>query len=125
MDRAQKPEKYYSTNNDAVNYILQTADQHPGEISIVSSGPVTNIAQAIQLRPDIMAKIKRIIIMGGCTQPMDAYDVSAEERANGKSKRSGNITRASEFNFYMAPQDAQIVMSSGLAITLLPMNCTH
>jgi purine nucleosidase len=125
MARNKPPAKKYGSDNDAVNFILQEIEDKPGQVTIHASGPLTNIAQAIKLRPDIMAKVKRIIIMGGCTTAMAAHDVTPADTATGKDKRSGNITRSSEFNFYMAPEDAQTVMSSGLPITLMPMNCAH
>jgi inosine-uridine nucleoside N-ribohydrolase len=63
-----------------------------------------------------MRKAKQIVIMGGCTSEIPAYDMTS---------RQGNIKPYAEFNFYMAPSDAQQVLSSDLPIVLMPMNCTQ
>ncbi|HBF08124.1 MAG TPA: hypothetical protein DHW71_14555 [Gammaproteobacteria bacterium] len=102
---------------DAVDYILQTLKNRPAQsVSITASGPLTNIAKAINQDPETMARVKDIIIMGGCLKDMKAVDMPT---------RRGNITKNAEFNFFNAPQDAKKVLQSGLPITLLPMDCTH
>ncbi len=101
----------------AVDFILETLRREPANsVTITATGPLTNIAQAIAREPATMARIQSLIVMGGCTQEMPATDMPT---------RRGNITPHAEFNFYMAPRDAQAVMQSGLPITLLPMNCTQ
>ena len=101
----------------AVDFILETLKNAPkNTVTISATGPLTNIALAIQQDPETMKRVKQILIMGGCTQEMPAHDMPM---------RQGNITPFAEFNFYMAPRDAQIVFNSGLPITLFPMNCTH
>ena len=101
----------------AVDYILETLKSEPrGTVTITATGPLTNVAQAYTRDQETMARVKEIVIMGGCTELMAARDMP---------ERGGNITPSAEFNFYMAAQDAQTVMNSGLPITLLPMNCTH
>lgn len=104
-------------SRDAVEFILDTLrTEEAHTITITASGPLTNIAQAFLREPDTMRKVKQIVIMGGCTEEMDAAD---------RPKRQGNITPYAEFNFQQAAADAETVMNSGLPITLLPMNCTH
>ena len=71
-----------------------------GDISIISTGPLTNIAQAILFRPEFISKIDQISIMGG------AYGLG--------SKIRGNVTRYAEFNFYCDPEAARLVLSSHL-----------
>jgi len=101
----------------AVDFILETLKNVPDEtVTISATGPLTNISLAIQKDPETMKRVKEILIMGGCTAEMPAHD---------RPMRQGNITPFAEFNFYMAPYDAQIVFNSGLPITLFPMNCTH
>lgn len=101
----------------AVDFILKTLEAEPEHsVTLTATGPQTNIAQAIARAPETMRRARQILIMGGCTDSMPAHDLP---------ERCGNITPYAEFNFYMAPADAQTVLQSGLPITLFPMNCTH
>jgi inosine-uridine nucleoside N-ribohydrolase len=69
-----------------------------GDISIIATGPLTNIAQAILYRPEFIPKISQLSIMGG------AYCLGSNIR--------GNITRYAEFNFYCDPEAARVVLRS-------------
>ncbi|HKI07425.1 MAG TPA: nucleoside hydrolase [Nitrososphaeraceae archaeon] len=69
-----------------------------GDISIIATGPLTNIAQAISYRPEFITKISQLSIMGG------AYRLG--------SNITGNITKYAEFNFYCDPEAARVVLSS-------------
>jgi inosine-uridine nucleoside N-ribohydrolase len=68
-----------------------------GDISIIATGPLTNIAQAILYRPEFITKISQLSIMGG------AYHLG--------SNITGNITKYAEFNFYCDPEAARVVLS--------------
>jgi purine nucleosidase/pyrimidine-specific ribonucleoside hydrolase len=92
-----------STEN-AIDVILQAAEEYGSSLNIVALGPLTNLATAIQKDAATMKKIGRIIIMGGAvTVP-------------------GNITAAAEFNFFVDPDAAQIVMGSGISLTLVGLD---
>jgi inosine-uridine nucleoside N-ribohydrolase len=69
-----------------------------GDISIICTGPLTNIARAIFYRPEFIPKISQLSIMGG------AYGLGSNIR--------GNITRYAEFNFYCDPEAARVVLRS-------------
>lgn len=77
-----------------------------GEITIVATGPLTNIAMAIRLEPSIVGRVRELVIMGG-------------------SIGQGNITPAAEFNTYADPEAASIVFSSGIPITMIPLDVTR
>jgi inosine-uridine nucleoside N-ribohydrolase len=79
---------------DAVNFLISEIERHPGEVTILALGPMTNIALAIRLKPDIETKIKRIVFMGG------------------NIRVAGNATPAAEFNFWFDPEAARIVLRS-------------
>jgi inosine-uridine nucleoside N-ribohydrolase len=79
-----------------VNEIIKYS--RDGDISIISTGPLTNIAQAILYKPEFIPKINQISIMGG------AYGLG--------SKIRGNITNYAEFNFYCDPDAARVVLRS-------------
>jgi inosine-uridine nucleoside N-ribohydrolase len=92
-----------STEN-AIDVILKAAQEYGDSLNIVALGPLTNLATAIQKDAATMKKIGRIIIMGGAvTVP-------------------GNITAAAEFNFFVDPDAAQIVMESGIYLTLVGLD---
>jgi purine nucleosidase len=92
----------------AVDFIIDTVRQHPsGSVTLCPLGPLTNIASAINKAPDIIEKINEIVLMGGAY-----FEV-------------GNITPAAEFNIYVDPEAAEIVMKSGAKITMMPLDVTH
>ena len=79
----------------------------PGEITLVTLGPLTNIATAMVLAPDIAERIAEIVMMFG------AYS------------EAGNITPVAEFNSYVDPDAADVVLGSGVKITMVPLDVTH
>lgn len=88
--------------------ILQAVVTEPGEITIVATGPLTNIATCLRENRGAMRKVRELMIMGG------AVDIPA------------NIPPgAAEFNFFVDPHAAEIVLDSGLPITLVPLDVTH
>ena len=92
----------------AVDFIVETLRREPaGSVTLVPIGPLTNIARALERAPDIAARIRRIVIMGGAY-----FEV-------------GNITPAAEFNIYVDPEAADIVFKSGAPITVMPLDVTH
>ncbi|MDO5068590.1 MAG: nucleoside hydrolase [Neisseria zoodegmatis] len=92
----------------AVPYLIDTLRKaDDASITICPIGPLTNIAQAITLAPDIVRAIKNIVLMGG------------------NYFEAGNVSPAAEFNFYVDPHAAQIVLQSGAPITVLPLDVTH
>jgi purine nucleosidase len=70
-------------------------------------GPLTNIALALRQAPDIAPRIQRIVLMGG------------------GFFEGGNVTPAAEFNIYVDPQAAHEVFTSGVPITMAPLDVTH
>jgi purine nucleosidase len=85
---------------DAVDVIIDLVERHPG-LELVTLGPLTNMAAALTRRPQIAAKVGRCVIMGGapCTV--------------------GNVTPAAEYNFWVDPEAARIVLRSGLVVDLI------
>ena len=92
----------------AALFIAETILAYPGEVTLVAVGPLTNVAMALRLYPEFARQVKEIVIMGG---------------AIGRLPRGkGNITPAAEFNFWVDPEAARIVLHSGAPMTLLPLN---
>jgi purine nucleosidase len=77
-----------------------------GDVTICALGPLTNIALAFRLAPDILPKIREVVLMGG------AMDL-------------GNITPAAEFNIYVDPHAASMVFTAGVPITMFGLHVTH
>ena len=92
----------------AVDYIIYTLRREPaGSVTLAPIGPLSNIAMAMQRAPDIIPRIRQIILMGGAY-----FEV-------------GNITPAAEFNIYVDPHAAQIVFASGVPVIMMPLDVTH
>lgn len=91
----QRPEPQF-----AVDAILETADRWAGELEIIAQAPLTNLALALYQDPTLPQKIRRLWIMGGCNHSV------------------GNIHPAAEFNFYVDPEAAHLVLNAGFEIVL-------
>lgn len=91
-----------------VDYIIETLLGHaPGEITLCTLGPLTNIATAFEKAPEIRSRVREIVMMGGAY-----FEV-------------GNLTPAAEFNIYVDPEAADIVFRSGVPITVASLDITH
>ena len=78
----------------AVEFLISEIERHPGEVTILALGPMTNIALALRMKPEIETKIKRIVFMGG------------------EVRVPGNASDAAEFNSGSIPEAARIVLRS-------------
>jgi len=85
---------------DAVDAIVTAAKEFPG-LEVITLGPLTNLAMALERKPGIVANISRCVVMGGaaCTE--------------------GNVTPAAEFNIWVDPEAARAVFLSGLPIEMV------
>jgi len=90
----------------AVEVIIDVVRKSDQKITLIPTGPLTNVAAALLLAPDIKANIDRITLMGGA-----AY--------------VGNWTPSAEFNILVDPEAAHIVFSSGVPITMVGLDVTH
>ena len=89
----------------AVDLIAEIVGAHD-EVTLVPVGPLTNIALALHRHPRTMARVTEIVLMGG-------------------SSGLGNTTPAAEFNIHADPEAAHVVFSSGLPVTMVPLDLTH
>lgn len=95
----------------AVDYLVQTVMKNPGQVTIAAIGPLTNIAMAMRMEPRFAANVKQIVIMGGAIASLP--------------DGGGNHTPNAEFNFYVDPEAAQIVLRGGTPIVLSPLNVSR
>jgi purine nucleosidase len=100
-DHDYPPPKRVPEGMSAADAIIATMQAYPGALEMVTLGPLTNIALALQKRPDIAGKVQRCVVMGGapCCE--------------------GNVTPAAEYNIWCDPEAARMVMRSGLPIELV------
>lgn len=92
----------------AVDFIVETLlKEESGTVTLCPLGPLTNIALALIREPKIAARIKQIVLMGG------------------GFFEGGNVTPAAEFNIYVDPHAADVVLQSGVPIVIMPLDVTH
>ncbi len=89
----------------AIDYIIETIGADPGQITLVATGPLTNIALAVHRQPKLVSQVKDFVIMGG-------------------SSGRGNVTPAAEFNIAADPEAAAIVFRAGWTVTMVGLDVT-
>jgi purine nucleosidase len=89
------------TPGHGVTALIQTINRFAGEITLVTLGPLTNVAVALLQDPSIAAKVENCVVMGGIGQ---GY---------------GNVTPVAEYNIWVDPEAAQIVFESGMPLTMV------
>jgi len=98
--------KRKTESKPAVQAILDIVNESPGEISIIALGPLTNIAIATMLDPDLPGKVKELTIMGGAV--------------TGK----GNTHVTAEFNIYFDPEAARIIFDKWPMVRVIDWEVT-
>ena len=91
----------------AVDVLLDTIRRFSGEITLVTLGPLTNVAVALVKDPEIAGMVERCVVMGGIGH---GY---------------GNIVPAAEYNIWVDPEAAKIVFDSALPITMVGWDVSH
>jgi purine nucleosidase len=91
----------------AVDALLETAGRYPGEVELVTLGPLTNVAMALHRDPSFARKVKGCVIMGGA------------------SNHLGNITPVAEYNVWVDPEAAKIVFSSGMPLKMVGLDVSR
>ncbi|MDA5108311.1 nucleoside hydrolase [Brevibacillus thermoruber] len=91
----------------AAELIVQTAEQAEGGLTIVTLGPLTNLALAAARDPELGRKLKRVVALGGAIRV------------------PGDVTPVAEANVYADPEAARFVLEAGLPLTLVPLDATR
>ena len=92
----------------AVDFIIETLmTEERASVTLCALGPLTNLALALVREPRIASRIQEIVLMGG------------------GFFEGGNVTPTAEFNIYVDPHAADIVLKSGAPIVMLPLDVTH
>ena len=90
----------------AVDVIIDLVMASPGEITLIPTGPLTNIAVAMRREPRVVERVREVVLMGG------AYT-------------RGNVTPAAEFNTYVDPEAAEMVFRGAWPVTMIGLEVTH
>lgn len=90
----------------AVELIRSVLDESADRVTLVVTGPMTNVGRLLTETPEMASKIREVIFMGGSTE-------------------RGNHTPAAEFNSYADPEALDVVLTSGLPIRMVGLNLTH
>lgn len=90
----------------ALELMASCLRESPEPVTLVPTGPLTNIALLLAAHPELKSKIARIVLMGGAAG-------------------AGNWTPAAEFNIYVDPEAADMVFKSGIPITMCGLDVTH
>jgi inosine-uridine nucleoside N-ribohydrolase len=90
----------------AAEFIRRIVRKYPSEVTLLTIGPLTNIATALNGDPELAVMVRSLVMMGG-------------------SLSGGNITPAAEFNIYVDPEAARIVFQSGIPITMVGLDVTR
>jgi purine nucleosidase len=94
-----------AADGHAVDFIVSAITAAPGEITLVATGPLTNIALALRREPRIAQQVRDFVIMGG-------------------SAGRGNVTPAAEFNMWADPEAAAIVFGAGWTVRMIGLDVT-
>lgn len=89
----------------AADFLIETIGAEPGAITLVATGPLTNVALAVRREPRIVSQVRDFVIMGG-------------------SAGRGNVTPAAEFNIACDPEAAAIVFAAGWQVTMVGLDVT-
>ncbi len=107
LDGPALPEPDFAPQNcTAVELMAKVLRESPEPVTLVATGPQTNVALLLNSHPELHAKIARIVIMGG-------------------AMGLGNWTPAAEFNIYVDPEAAEIVFQSGIPVVMAGLDVTH
>ena len=91
----------------AVDMLVDEVGGSAEPVTVIALGPLTNIAAAINRDPAAMRRVSSLVVMGGSVYA------------------GGNVTPHAEFNFYVDPEAADLVLAAGLPLTLVPLDVTH
>lgn len=90
----------------AVDFLAETIGASATPVTLVPTGPLTNIAMLLRHHPSVVENVERIVLMGGAIE-------------------LGNVTPAAEFNIWADPEAADVVFGHGLPLTMVGLDVTH
>ncbi|MCG7408407.1 nucleoside hydrolase [Paenibacillus sp. ACRRX] len=91
----------------AASFIIEQAKTYHGELELIMTAPLTNLAIAVRMCPELPKLIRRVVIMGGVVGSF------------------GNVTPTAEYNMYVDPEAARIVLQAGFELTMVGLDVTR
>lgn len=91
---------------DSVSFLVDSLHKRPGQVTLVATGPLTNLALAEKQAPGTLEMARRVVVMGGSLAA------------------PGNVTPTAEYNFYADPHAAKQVLQASANLTLVPLDVT-
>ena len=107
LGEAELPPPRSGPAGPAVPFLVDALTEMAGEIVVIATGPLTNLARAEMLVPGVLGRAKEVVVMGGAL------------------REPGNVAPRSEFNFFADPHAARLVVNSGANLTLVPLDATR
>ncbi len=106
-NKRRLPRMSRGNSKPAWEVLVERAEERGTALTIITLGPLTNLALALRRAPGVFSRVRRIVVMGGA------------------ARMPGNVTPAAEFNIYCDPLAAKEVFSSGLPITMVGLDVTR
>jgi purine nucleosidase len=100
------PEDFSLHEDYGPGFLVHTLEDAADPITVITLGPLTNVAIALLSAPAAAERIERIVVMGGAIRV------------------EGNVTPSAEFNIYADPEAAAVVLRAGVPVTLVPLDAT-
>lgn len=101
-----EPPRLTPVDAHAIDFIAETVAASPEPVTLVPTGPLTNVALLLRRHPEVVDNIHRVVLMGGAIE-------------------LGNTTPSAEFNIWVDPEAADVVFRSGMDITMVGLDVTH
>lgn len=103
-----RPVRTQPTEGFAPDFIIDQVMSHPGQVTLIMTAPLTNLALAVRKCPELVNHVKEVIFMGGVV------------------KEHGNVTPTAEYNMYVDPEAAKVVFHAGFPeLTLVGLDVTR
>jgi len=99
--------------HSAARFLVETCEAVPGEVTLITLGPLTNVAEALRLSPSFAGNVRRVVMMGGAAA------------GGGQWREFGNKAATAEANVHNDPEAAKLVFASISDITMAGLNVTH
>jgi purine nucleosidase len=99
-------------HGDGVEFLLNQIKAHPGQVTLIAIGPLSNVGEAIRRDPDTFRKLRRVVMMGGSVY-------------RGYGPAASNVPPQPEWNINRDPASAKALFASGVPIFMMPLDSTQ